>query len=92
MADTTQILEDLKNGKVSVEDAQKLILKLKISEAKKVTYKVSPKGCIAFYGIRKLPISLYKGELDQIVDIANGEEFKQFIIDNKDRLSTKEKT
>lgn len=86
-----QILEDVKNGKCSVEDAQIQLAKLKLSELKTLTYKVSPKGCIAFYGIRKMPISLYLDELDQIVTTFNSEAFKKFLADNQDRLSSKEK-
>lgn len=89
---STQILEDLKSGKCSIEEAQEKLSQLKLTELRSVTYKVSPKGGISFYGIRKMPITLYSSELDQIVAIANSEEFKRFVVDNKSRLSTKEKT
>ena len=34
---------------------------------KAVTYKVSPKGAISFYGMRRMPITLYREELDQLI-------------------------
>lgn len=90
MSKTTQILEDLKNGKCSIEEAQSLLAQMKLKDMKTVTYKVSPKGAISFYGIRKMPITLYRQELDRIVSIANSDEFKQFVIDSKDKLTVKE--
>ena len=92
MSTAQQILESVKDGKCSIEEAQKGLAKLKLGELKTVTYKVSPKGCLAFYGIRRMPISLYIDELNQIIEITKTEEFKQFVIDNKSSLSTKEKT
>lgn len=92
MSTAQQILESVKDGKCSIEEAQEGLAKLKLGELKTPTYKVSPKGAISFYNIRRLPISLYQSELDQIVAIANSDAFKQFVIDNKGILSTKEKT
>lgn len=84
---STQILEDLKNGKCTIEEAQ-----LKLSQLKKeVTYKISPKGCISFYGIRRLPITVYLGELNQIMSVANSDEFKKFVTENMEKISIKEK-
>lgn len=92
MASATQILEDLKSGKYTVDQAQELLAKLKLSDLKKVTYKVSQKGAISFYGIRKLPITLYSDEFNQLFSIGNSDEFKQFVVDNKDQLSVKGET
>ena len=89
MATATQILEDLKSGKYSVDKAQELLTKLKLSELKKVTYKVSPKGAISFYGIRRLPITLYSEEFTQLMEIGNSIEFQKFLVDNEGKLSLK---
>ena len=86
---STQILEDLKNGKCSIEEAQEKLSKLKLAELRTVTYKVSPKGGLSFYGLRRMPITLYSSELEKIMSIANSDEFKRFMVDNKSRLSTK---
>ena len=37
-----------------------------------------------------MPITLYSQELQQIVEIANSDEFAQFLEDNKGKLSTKD--
>lgn len=86
MSHTIQILEDVKNNKCTIEEAQKL---LELNQIKPVSYKISPKGAISFYGIRRMPISLYLQELDQIMEIAQTDQFKKFVIDNKTKLSTK---
>jgi len=92
MAESTKILEDVKSGKCTIEEAQELLSQMKLKQIKKVSYKVSPKGAISFYGIRRLPITLYLEEINQILPLINSAEFKQFLTDNKDKLSTKEKS
>lgn len=92
MADSTKILEDVKNGKCTIVEAQELLSQLKLKQMKTVTYKVSPKGAISFYGVRRLPITIYKEEIDQLLPIMKSDEFTQFLINNKDKLSTKEKS
>jgi len=87
MAEQIKILENLKNGKCTIEDAQELLEQLK--QNKTVSFKVSPKGAISFYGIRRMPITLYLQELDQIVSISNTEEFKKFVVQNDGKLSKK---
>lgn len=84
----TQVLEDVKNGKITIEQAQEMLEKLKISG--EVTYKVSPKGALSFYGLRRMPITVYIEELQKIVEVFNSEAFQKFMTDNKSKLSTKE--
>jgi len=89
MSTTEQILEGLKNGLFTVEQAQEQLAQMKLSDFKKLTFKVSPKGAISFYGIRRMPITLYRQELDQIVTLTNSDEFKQFLTDNDSKFSQK---
>src|SRR5438132_3302729 len=91
MSSAEEILLQVKNGTLGIDEAQEKLQQLKLADFKKVTYKVSPKGAISFYGIRRMPITLYQDELNQIVDLANGEEFKKFVSCNADKLSSKEK-
>ena len=91
MSTPEEILKQVKDGSMSIEVAQQKLHQLKLSDIKKLTYKISPKGAISFYGLRRMPITLYQQELNQIVDLANGDEFKKFVKDNVDRLSSKEK-
>jgi hypothetical protein len=91
MSSAEEILELVKSGSLSVSDAQEKLARLKLADLKKVTYKISPKGAISFYGIRRMPITLYNEELKQIMDIANTSEFNDFISQNSNKLSSKEK-
>ena len=89
MSQASQILEDVKSGKCTIDEAQKMLAQLTIKPA--TTYKVSPKGAISFYGIRRMPITVYYQELEQILDVVKSQEFAQFLSENKGKLSVKEK-
>lgn len=80
----TALLDSFKNGNISME-----VLQQHLNEQKTVTYKVSTKGAISFYGIRGIPITLYKEELDRIMETIDTDEFKQFLVDHASELSTK---
>jgi hypothetical protein len=83
------LLEQFKGGQMTAEQVQVELEKLKLKDVKKLTYKVSQKGAISFYGIRRMPITLYLEELEQIVEAYNTDEFRQYISANKDSFSTK---
>lgn len=59
----------------------------KAKTAKKVSLKVTPKGCIGVYGIRRMPIVLYPQEWQIILEMAD--EIRQFETDNSTQLSYK---
>jgi hypothetical protein len=97
--DTTKLLQKLQSGAITLEECQKE-LKSKKTETG-VTYKVSPKGCISFYGIRRMPISLYKQELEAIIRAileineetglpAYNQTFRDFLESHEGKLSIKE--
>ena len=83
---TTEVLQKVANGQLTVDEAQQLLSK---SSKPTLTYKVSPKGAISFYGIRKFPITLYVAEVEQLTKIFNSPQFKQFLVDNQDKLTRK---
>jgi hypothetical protein len=62
---------------------------------KKIYYTVSEKGAISVYGIRKIPITLYKEELFTIFDLfitegySKKDSFLEFIEENEGKLSVK---
>lgn len=79
----------LKEGKITTEQFQTLYNDQTKKAKKELTYKVSDKGCISFYGIRKMPITLYSAELFKIVELTQTDEFKKFMEDNKDKIAVK---
>lgn len=87
-----EITEQIASGAIDAAEGQKLIAKLM---PKGVYYKVAKKsGAISFYGIRKMPITLYKNEIESILEIivantTHTEEYEEFLKSNADSLSIK---
>jgi hypothetical protein len=88
---TTDLLMKLQCGTITLRECQAQLQTSRAPE-RPVHYKVSTKGCISFYGIRRMPISLYIQELEQLLDAVLVEapiynaEFSRFIDDNTDAL------
>ena len=86
-SDTTALLQQLQSGQISLEACQELIQK-KTTSKSQVQYKTTPKGCIGFYNVRRMPISLYVEELEQILSTVLqpnykfSTEFQQFLDKN----------
>jgi predicted RNA-binding protein len=74
------ILKKLSNNEITPEEAETML------EEKEVTLKVTPKGCIGIYGLRRMPISLYKEELEKIREKIDDGTVDNFIEENKKLL------
>lgn len=85
MSAKSEILQQLAIGEITAEEAEELLSKLN-KPVKGVHLKVTPKGCIGIYGIRKMPISLYHREFKQISQAIDDGTFETFISENKDKL------
>lgn len=84
-----QILLKVASGELSAASAALLM-----KPASKLHYKVSPKGAVSFYGLRKMPITIYIGELEQLMsEIAASTEwspkFGEFVAKAGDSLTRK---
>lgn len=75
-----EILEKLANNEITPEEAETML------ETKEITFKVTPKGCIGIYGLRRMPISLYKDELEKIREKIDDGSLDNFIEENKKLL------
>lgn len=60
---------------------------LKSEKAKSVYLKVSQKGAVSLYGIRRFPVTFYADEWDTILGMSD--EIRRFIADNRGELKTK---
>lgn len=93
---TTDTLQLFQAGQITLKECQARLAKTN-SSAAPVQYKVSAKGAISFYGLRRMPITLYKSELDKIMtcvarcdeDGVYNEVFQSFLDDSADQLSVK---
>lgn len=92
---TTQLLQQLKAGTISLDECDKQI---RAKESKSsINLKVTPKGCIGIYGIRRMPISLYQQELEKVFSYflkdgwSYSDDALKFIESNNDKLKKKDK-
>jgi hypothetical protein len=60
----------------------------KANAPKALKLKVSDKGAVSLYGIRRFPVTFYKGEWERI--LGEAEALKAFLEANASKLSTKE--
>ncbi len=87
-----EIMAQVKEGKLTEAQAAKLIeeqsaAQVKAATKKKLTLKVSPKGAVQLDGLRRFPVTLYRDEWEQVLEI--GPEIKAFIALNKSKLAEK---
>ena len=62
--------------------------RLKRSQSRGVTLKVSEKGGVSVYGLGRFPVTLYKEQWARLLDMAD--DIRTFIRDNDGALKTKE--
>lgn len=81
-----QVLEAVKSGKLSIEEASKLLPSN--APTGKLSFKVSEKGAVSVYGLQaRFPVTLYGDQWARL--IAQVPELEKFIADNKSKLSVK---
>jgi hypothetical protein len=83
------------SGRIFKDDSAMLAriaeLEAKLEKAnapKALKFKVSPKGAVSAYGLQRFPVTLYKGQWEQL--LAQAEALKSFIDANKSSLKEKE--
>ena len=68
--------------------AENEAMKAKQHKAPGVTLKVSPKGCVAVYGLGRFPVVLYRSQWENL--LSKSDAIQAFITANADKLKTKE--
>ncbi len=79
---SNNITSILSMGKITNKEAKKLIEE----SNKQIIYKVSEKNAISFYGIRKLPITIYLDEITKLKTVFTTDNFNTFLNNNKTSL------
>lgn len=87
-----ELMQQVKDGKITEAQMAKLIEDHSASEVaaarkKKLTLKVSVKGAVQLDGLRRFPVTLYRDEWEQVLEMGN--EIKAFIAANKHKLAEK---
>ena len=81
---TPKILPDLE---AQAKRIAELEAQLEEASKPKLEVKVSNKGAVQINGLRRFPVTFYKGEWEVLFD--NADKIKQFIKDNDKQLATK---
>lgn len=89
------ILSKIECGEISANEGEEL-LKNNASQSPTIFLKLSEKGCISIYGLRKMPISLYPEELNKILNLLTSDFkpsklYEKFLEDNRELLKVKVK-
>jgi hypothetical protein len=79
--------DDLK-AEIERLKAENDALKSKKSASGSLSFKVSEKGALSIYGMGRFPVTLYKEQWVKLLNVA--EDIKKFIVENNDRLKTKD--
>ncbi len=81
-----EILQKLVAGELSVDEANRLLADT--DEKRGTLYcKVSQKGALSVYGLQRMPVTLYVGQWERLLDFSN--EIRQFAKEHESELSRK---
>ena len=83
-----EILADLAQGKITPEEASKLLDEAN-QQKRTLHCKVSQKGGISVYGLQRMPVTLYVEQWGRLLDFAD--EIRQFMKEHDSELKRKEK-
>lgn len=67
--------------------AENEALKAKVSKAQTISLKVSEKGALSVYGLGRFPVTLYRQQMERLLDKAP--DIRAFIQENATKLTTK---
>jgi hypothetical protein len=73
-----------KDMKAALARIQELEAKVKATE-RKISLRVSEKGCVSLYGFGRFPVSLYGNQWQKLIEMAP--EITAYIEANKDKIS-----
>ena len=79
-----EILQKIATGQMTIDEGMAAL-----KEPRQTHFKVTPKGAVGFYGLRRMPITLYVQELQEILRVAQTEDFLAFLENNRETLSRK---
>lgn len=81
------ILQDLATSKITVEDASKELASITEKINGGLHCKVSQKGAVSVYGLQRMPVTLYAGQWERLLDFAP--EIQTFMKAHNGELSRK---
>ena len=65
------ILAQVAEGKLTVDEASKLLADLEPARTGTLYCKVSPKGAVSLYGLQRMPVTLYVEQWERLLAFAD---------------------
>jgi hypothetical protein len=83
------ILAQVAAGKLSVDEAAKLLAEQETPKRGALYCKVSAKGGVSLYGLQRMPVTLYVEQWDRLLGFAD--ELREFLKEHDSELKRKER-
>jgi len=91
MSNSANVTNAATMARIAELEAMQAELKaLKATVKNQVRMKVSAKGGISIYGLQRMPVTLYAGQWERIIDMCKSGDLGTFIHDNEAILTRKE--
>jgi len=84
-----EILAQVADGKLSVDEAAKLLSDLEPAKRGTLYCKVSPKSAMSLYGLQRMPVTLYIEQWERL--LAFSDEIKAFLKEHNAELKRKQR-
>lgn len=84
-----EILAQVASGKLSVDEAAKLLADQETTQRGTLYCKVSPKGAMSLYGLQRMPVTLYIEQWERLLEF--GDEIRRFLKDHDADLKRKQR-
>jgi len=82
-----EILAQVAAGRLSVDEASKLLADQEQTRKNALYCKVSPKGAMSLYGLQRMPVTLYVDQWERLLKFSG--EIKAFIAEHNSELKRK---
>jgi hypothetical protein len=66
-----EILAQVAEGKITVDEASKLLADLEPPRTGTLYCKVSPKGAVSLYGLQRMPVTLYVEQWERLLGFSD---------------------
>jgi hypothetical protein len=83
------ILAEVAAGKITVDEASKLLADLESPKRGALYCKVSQKGAVSLYGLQRMPVTLYVEQWERL--LAYADELKAFLAEHDAELKRKQR-
>ena len=84
-----EILAELAAGKITTEEASRLLEEAERQQRSSLYCKVSQKGAVSVYGLQRMPVTLYVEQWERLLDFSD--DVRAFMKEHNAELKRKER-